>query len=118
MAALVQCSSEGYLNGYISLTAQVRVQPGTARAYNPRTDAGHQGIDVRAAVIPIRGSQYTYVCEPVTGSARANSGRNCSVFIARHALGICWRSTLGRWHCEMGQMTGTPDFVNQPPPKY
>ena len=117
MTALVQCSSEAYLDGYIALTDQVKVQPRTARTYDPRTDANHQGIDVRAKVIPIRGSQNNYVCEPVTGSARTKAGRNCSIFVARHALGTCWRSIRGWWQCEMGQITGTPDSVNQPPPR-
>lgn len=117
VAALVQCSSEAYLDSYIALTDQVKVQLGTTRAFDPRTDANHQRIDVRAKVIPIRGSQNNYVCEPVTGPARTKAGRNCSIFIARHALGTCWRSIRGWWHCEMGQITGTPDAVNQPPPK-
>lgn len=118
MVTLVQCSSEEYLDGYIALTDQVKVQPGRARAYDPRTDANHQGIDVKAEVIPIRGSQNDYVCEPVTGLARTKTGRNCSIFVARHSLGTCWRSKSGRWQCEMGQITGTPAAVNQPPPKF
>ena len=118
MAALVQCSSEAYLSGYITLLDQVKVQPGIARAYDPRTDGNHQGIDIRAKVIPIRGSEVNYVCEPVTGLSSANTGKNCSMFIEPHAQGECWQSTSGYWQCQMGEITGTPDSVNQPPPKF
>lgn len=118
MAALVQCSSEAYLSGYITLLDQVKVQPGIARAYDSRIDGKHQGIDVRAEIIPLRGSEVNYICEPVTGSSSTNKGKNCSVFIEPQAQGECWRSTSGQWQCQMGEITGTPNAVSQPPPKF
>ena len=118
MVALVQCSSEAYLDGYVTLLDRVKVRVGRARPYDARADSGLAGIDVRAPVIPIRGSGVSYVCSPITGSASKDRGRNCSEFVESQARGACWRKASGQWFCQMGEITGTPDRVNQPPPKF
>jgi hypothetical protein len=118
MAALVQCSQEKFFNGDVMILDQVKVQAGSARAYEPRSDGGHENIDVRANIIPIRGSFINYVCGPITGSSSKDAGKNCSKFTEPRAEGECWRSTFGEWQCEMGQVSGGENSYGQPPPKF
>jgi hypothetical protein len=93
----VYCS-ESYTTQNIYLYDEVTVQVGTPRRYNPNEDVNVWNIDVSVPVNPIRGSLKQYQCAQ---AGEENMGKNCNVYDAPHASGLCYKDTFKDWHCAM-----------------
>ncbi|HEX9202192.1 MAG TPA: hypothetical protein VF865_21720 [Acidobacteriaceae bacterium] len=107
-------------SNYLYLLDNITVEVGAGRPYQV-SEMSIPEIDPSKLVYPIRGSFDRYQCsDPAHASqdARGNSvsppGKNCSLFLAPHATGICWRTTFGDWDCTMadGNASYRPDRRN------
>lgn len=114
-AQYVVCGHERVLT-VLYLDEDVKVQVGKGRPYNMKEDYNVPNIDVRVPVYPIRGSLRQYSCDPLR-TDRSNLNRNCSIYTAPNATGLCYKDTFGDWHCGMNDAR-TGDFTdrNVPPP--
>lgn len=111
-AALVQCRTEAVSEGQIYLLEKVRVQMGSAQAYNERTHVFLTGVDTTAKVFPIRGSLTAYRC---VRTKDGGVGTNCVTTAGPNVQGFCWPTTFGTWDCILSGPDSTP-VPNQSPP--
>ena len=111
----VICSAEA-VNVYLYLVEDVKVQVSKGRPYNIREDINVPNIDIKVLVYPIRGSYKRYSCDP-TRPDRTNYKRNCTIYTAPNATGLCYKDTFGDWHCGMTDAR-TGDYTDRdvPPP--
>ena len=97
----------------IYLVADVKVQLGRPRAFDPLTDtfefAQTNAIDPSQKVVPIRGSFNEYVCGKI-GQINAPAGSNCNLTTNPHAMGLCFVNSFGDWHCTMTDLGGVREF--------
>jgi hypothetical protein len=91
------------------LDEDVTVQVGKGRSYNMKEDYNVPNIDVKVPVYPIRGSLKQYSCDPIR-TDRSNLNRNCRIYTAPNATGLCYKDTFGDWNCGMNDGK-TGDFT-------
>jgi len=83
--------------GELYLTDAVTVQVGKGRPFE--YGDGQGDIDVKAAVIPIRGAMTYYRCYPI--SSGHPNGQSCKKTEWPKAEGECYRTSFGDWRCYM-----------------
>lgn len=111
-SALIQCSMDGITPAGLTLIQDVKIEEGTPRKFVYNTDAGLDGIDLNAMVIPLRGSYTSYFCNKVSAQF-APAGKSCQVSpIAQQ--GWCWKTSFGDYRCKMH--AGVPLFDRGPAP--
>jgi hypothetical protein len=98
--------------GNLALAQDIKLQMGAPRAFLYRTDAGLDGIDVEAKIIPLRGSYTSYFCQPANNMHPA--GHNCLKGVAADAYGWCWKTTFGDYKCALHPKV-FPDMVADNP---
>ena len=114
-AALIQCQRE-QMNAHEDwITADVRVEMGSPRAFIYATDSGLPQIDTASQVIPLRGSFNGYICA-VIGEVNGVQGKNCMKGVVSSAQGNCWKTTFGDWKCNEDGVIN-PTTWSEPPPK-
>ena len=114
-AQYVICGHEHVVD-VLYLDEDVKAQVGAGRPYNMKEDYNVSGINVRLPVYPIRGSLKQYSCSPIRPD-RSNLNRNCTIYTAPNATGLCYKDTFGDWHCSLNDAR-TGDFTDRdvPPP--
>jgi hypothetical protein len=98
----------------LHLVSDARVAVGAGRRFDVTQDhpPANEGINNTELVYPINGSFVSWTCGPVDAS---NQGKNCLKYIQQEAVGTCYKTYSGEWHC---RMIGRGDFVGgQAPPK-
>lgn len=104
----------------IYLVSDVMVELGNPRAFNPNTDAfgfaASNAIDPSQLVVPIRGSFNNWVCGKL-GEINASPGKSCNLTPNPKAVGMCFKSSFGDWHCMMTDFGGVREFkpLHAPP---
>jgi hypothetical protein len=93
------CGAEHTFGDNLYLVDKVVVEVGKGRPFLPDTDRIPDG-DANYPVYPIRGSYVQYIVDRLS-TISPNAGKNCSVFPAPHASGLCYRTTYGNWVCTM-----------------
>jgi hypothetical protein len=68
--------------------------------------------DTKSLVYSIRGSYTKYQCGAVVP---INRGQNCSVYYHPKAVGTCYRTNFGDWHCNMQDFNFTTGPRQGPP---
>jgi len=115
---LAQCSMEmldGTMGGgNLALAQDIKLQMGAPRAILYRTDAGLDGVDVEAKLVPLRGSYTSYFCSPVNNMAPA--GHNCMKGVAADAVGWCWKTTFGDYKCALLAKAAPAMVADNPAP--
>jgi hypothetical protein len=111
-AVMVQCTMDALSYTGLGLIQDVKLQMGSSRPFVYWTDAGLDGIDLKADVYPLRGSYTGYFCRLVSNMAPA--GQSCIKSVVPVATGWCWKTSFGDWKCKM--QGGAPDMVNAPAP--
>lgn len=97
---LVQCTMDGKSDGFINLVQNVKVQLASPRAFIYESDSFLKEIDVKAQVIPLRGSLTDFGCSPANTVTPA--GENCESYDIPSGTGRCWKTTFGDWKCSLG----------------
>jgi hypothetical protein len=111
---LVQCTMDALSYTGLGLIQDVKLEMGSPRAFVYWTDAGLDGIDLKADVYPLRGSYTGYFCTLVSASLNG-PGQNCIKSVVPVAAGWCWKTSFGDWKCKM--QGGAPAMVNGPGPR-
>ena len=102
----LSCDMEGIDGfGHLSQVANVKVEVAKGRPFNINTDS-IPDIDVSQLVFNIRGSLTTGYCSIVDGTVTL-AGKNCMISDQPNAVGMCYKSNFGDWHCSMRDPTGT-----------
>jgi hypothetical protein len=112
-SALIQCSMDGLTPRGLTLIQDVKIEEGTPRRFVNNTDAGLEGIDLNAMVIPLRGSYTSYFCNIVSPQF-APAGKSCQVSPIDSSPGWCWKTSFGDYRCKM--LGGVLSFGRGPAP--
>ncbi len=100
--ALIQCSGEGEISGYMELLQDITIEL-----------APH---DATARSFQIRGSEKFYQCTSVY-DFKNNKGRNCGYYPEPNATGGCSLNAFSEWGCTMiGVPSDTDHASNVPGP--
>jgi hypothetical protein len=115
----LSCDMEGIDGfGHLAQVADVKVEVAKGRPFNINTDSTPD-IDVSELVYNIRGGLTTGYCSIIDNTVTV-AGKNCLISDQPNAVGICYKSNFGDWHCSMRDPTGTsPEHWHsaQPPLK-
>jgi hypothetical protein len=98
-AVMVQCGMDSLSPTGLGLTQDVKLEIGSPRPFVYWTDAGLEGIDLKATVYPLRGSYTGYFCRLISNMAPA--GRSCIKSVVPSAQGWCWKTSFGDWKCKL-----------------
>lgn len=109
---LVQCTMDSLSATGLGLTQDVKVEVGSSRPFVYWTDAGLEGIDLKADVYPLQGSYTGYFCRLISNMAPA--GQSCIKSVVPKAQGWCWKTSFGEWKCKM--QGGAPNMENAAAP--
>jgi hypothetical protein len=104
------CGAEGTFGDNLYLVDQVKIEVGKGRPFLSQTDM-LTDADVSSLVYPVRGSYVQYQISRLS-TVFPNKGKNCSVYPAPHASGLCYRTTFGDWTCKMID-TSAPSMASQ-----
>jgi len=96
----------------LGLIQDVKLEIGSSRPFVYWTDAGLDGIDLKADVYPLQGSYTGYFCSLISNMAPA--GKSCIKSVVPVAKGWCWKTSFGEWKCKM--QGGAPTMENGPAP--
>jgi hypothetical protein len=99
-AVMVQCTMEGLSPTGLQLFQDVKLEMGAPRPFVYNTDAGLDGIDLKAQVYPLRGSYTGYFCTK-WGGTLVPIGHNCVVSVVSTAQGACWKTSFGDYQCKL-----------------
>jgi hypothetical protein len=103
---------DGLTPNGLTLIQDVKIEEGTPRRF-VNTDAGLEGIDLNAMVIPLRGSYTSYFCNIVSPQF-APAGKSCQVSPIDSSPGWCWKTSFGDYSCKM--LGGVLSFGRGPAP--
>lgn len=110
---LVQCTMDALSDTGLGLIQDVKLEMGSPRAFVYWTDAGLDGIDLKADVYPLRGRYVGYFCRLISNMAPA--GKSCVKSAVPVATGWCWKNSFGEWKCKL--QGGAPAMEDAPAPK-
>ena len=109
---LVQCTMDAASYTGLGLIQDVKLEIGSSRPFVYWTDAGLEGIDLKADVYPLQGSYTGYFCRLISNMAPA--GQSCIKSVVPKAQGWCWKTSFGDWKCKL--QGGAPTMVNAAAP--
>jgi hypothetical protein len=109
---LVQCTMDSLSYTGLGLIQDVKLDIGSSRPFVYWTDAGLEGIDLKADVYPLQGSYTGYFCRLISNMAPA--GQSCIKSVVPKAQGWCWKTSFGEWKCKM--QGGAPNMENSAAP--
>ena len=105
---MVQCTMDGLGATGLGLIQDVKLQIGSKRPFVYWTDAGLDGIDLKADVYPLRCSYTGYFCTKI--SNMSPPGKSCIKSVVPVAQGWCWKTSFGDWKCKL--QGGAPTMEN------
>ena len=110
---MVQCTMDGLSATGLGLIQDVKLEVGSSRPFVYWTDAGLEGIDLKADVYPLRGSYTGYFCTLISASLNP-PGQSCIKSVVPVAQGWCWKTSFGDWKCKL--QGGAPKMEPGAPP--
>jgi hypothetical protein len=82
------------------LSLEIAAKPRAARPIDLRL----VDIDIEKPIYELRGSLVVHTCENLVSQYNAPRGQNCSIGRELKAIGKCYQTPFGEWHCVMGGM--------------
>jgi hypothetical protein len=98
-AVMVQCQMDALSAFGVGLVQDVKIEIGKSRPFLYSSDAGLSGVDLTAAVYPLRGSYTAYLCNTI--SNMAVPGQSCTISPVPQAVGWCWKTSFGDYKCKL-----------------
>ena len=105
------CDTEHDAGEQLYLTGDVKnIVVAKGRAFNISTDIADD-IDTRQLVYDIRGSYTFYSCSKIGDYGKL--GENCSSTDEPAAVGYCYKTNSGNWHCNMVDATSPSTALSE-----
>lgn len=114
------CDAEHEFDGSLYLVSGVALDLAAPRPFDPRVDSRKVSIDRTQPVIDLHATYNDFQCSPLPATHMDNpNNRNCEQFHANNAVGSCFKSVSGEWHClltdpTVAGMTSTAKNVGPP----